>query len=134
LVTGDATLLVTRKVNITGDSFIRILPGARLKLYVAAPRAHVAGQGVVNESSQPASFIYYGLPSNQHLAVSGEGEFAGVIYAPDTSLRLNGTGEFYGGVVAKEATMNGDFNFHFDESLGRLKELQHIQVVNWNEI
>lgn len=134
IVTGDATLLVTDNVNISGLGFIFLQPGAKLKMYVAAKTATIGGLGVVNDSSQPGSFIYYGLPSNQSMAVGGNGQFSGVIYAPDTDLSLGGNGHVYGAIISKTLSLGGETQFHFDESLSKLTDLFWFKVAGWQEI
>jgi len=134
LVTGDAVLHVTKQVNISGTDVLRIAPGARLQLYVSGTSAHISGSAIANESGLAANLVYFGLPSNTDLAISGTSEFAGVVYAPYTSLQLNGSGNIYGAIISKTAQLNGNYGFHFDESLDRTLELKRIAVLSWEEI
>jgi len=137
LVTGDATLLVTDSVSFTGQDKIEIAPGAKLKLFVAAPSANIGGNGVVNNNGSALGFEYYGLPSNKSLAFSGNAAFTGVVYAPQAAFTLGGGGnniyDFVGSTITKTVTMNGHFNFHYDECLknGPVKEYV---ITAWNEI
>lgn len=133
LVVGDATLLVTSTINLTGPDFISILPTGSLKLYMAGRTANIGGLGVINQSSQASKFTYYGLPSNAKLAISGNGQFAGVIYAPDTDVTLNGNGDVYGAMITKTLTANGDFQYHFDEALKASRQFTWFKVTRWEE-
>ncbi len=135
LVIGNVTLVVTDRVQFAGTDIIRILPGSSLRLYVAATSASIGGRGVVNESGQTTAFTYYGLPSNKYLAISGGGNLAGLIYAPQAQVTLNGGGHVYGGVVAREVVMNGATSIHLDEALNRLPNvIKHFVIKSWDEI
>jgi len=134
LVTGNAVLLVTDRVQFSGQDSIEIMPGASLKLYVAARDAAIGGNGVINSSELSTSFIYYGLPSNQSLSISGNGALAGLVYAPNADVQLNGGGNVYGAVMCKSASVNGTFNFHFDEALKDPKFMGRYTIVSWDEL
>jgi len=108
----------------TPGSYIGIAPNSSLTLYVgtlAGPPV-IANIYNVNSSGNAANFGYYGLPSNVAMTWSGNQNYLGTIYAPEADLVLNGggfanTNDFQGAVVGKSLTMNGHFNFHFDEGL-----------------
>jgi hypothetical protein len=134
----NTVLLVTEELSISGQDVIRILPGASLKLYVAAKIATISGQGVVNENGSALAFEYYGLPTNEVLKISGNGEFIGTIYAPSADLTLSGGGsspeDFMGASVTKSVTMNGHFKFHYDEVLSEKGASQGFIPASWDEI
>lgn len=134
----NTVLLVTGDLSISGQDVIRILPGASLKLYVAAKTATIGGQGIANEAGSVLAFAYYGLPSNEVLKISGNGEFIGTIYAPSADFTLSGGGssvqDFIGASVTKSVTMNGHFNFHYDEVLGTKGPFQGYIPISWDEI
>ena len=138
LVTGNARLYVTGNVSLSGSSSIVIAPGARLQLYVAGASAALGGNGVVNGSASATNFSYYGLPSNTSVSFSGNAAFTGTIYAPNAALSLGGGGnntyDFVGASVSNTVQMNGHFNFHYDELLGRLNNGGGYTVVSWNEL
>ena len=139
LVLGNATLLVTSSFSMSGNSdVIMVTNNASLKLYVAAPTATISGQGMVNGTGSPTNLFYYGLPSNTSIDFTGNGTFTGVIYAPSAALSLKGGGnsaeDFCGASVTKTAKMNGNFNFHYDESLGRINTGGIHRVISWNEV
>jgi hypothetical protein len=120
-VDGNAKVLVTTTLRITGNDVITIGPNSSLDLYVGASSATLAGNGVVNESGLAKNFSYYGLPSNTSIILQGNGEFIGTIYAPNAEINFGGGGnsimDFVGACVAKTATLSGHYNFHFDEAL-----------------
>lgn len=137
-VAGDAVLYVTGNVSITGNAYIYIKPGARLKLYVGGGSASLAGKGVINDDANALSFQYFGLPANTSLSFSGNAAFTGTIYAPNAAFTLGGGGstiyDFVGASVSKTVRMNGHFKFHYDEALGKNGPSRGFIVTSWNEI
>jgi len=137
LVTGNARLYVTGNVSLSGSSSIVIAPGASLKLYVAGASASLGGNGVVNGSASATNFAYYGLPSNTSVSFGGNAAFTGTIYAPAAALSLGGGGnntyDFVGASVSNTVQMNGHFNFHYDEMLGRQGGGAAYYITSWNE-
>jgi len=134
----QAVLIVTSTIKISGQDAIIIEPGASLKLYMDGASASIAGKGVANASGNAANFSYYGTTNNTSITFSGNGEFAGTIYAPQADFKLNGGGagvqDFIGASVTGTVTMNGSFNFHYDENLGRTGPDRGFVITSWNEI
>ncbi len=137
-VTGDATLLVTGDISMAGQAAIEIKPGASLTLYMTGASTKFSGQGVVNETGNALNFSYYGLSSNTSIKLSGNAGFVGTIYAPDAAFTLGGggndTSDFIGASVTDSVKMNGHFNFHYDENLGREGPGSGFVATAWHEI
>jgi hypothetical protein len=138
LVRGSATLLVTDSLNISGSGGIYIQSGASLSLYVSAPSATIAGNGVVNYNSSPNSFYYFGMPTNTKVSLSGNSQFTGGIYAPNADFTLGGGGkdvyDFVGSIAARSMKMNGHYNIHYDEAMEQSGPVRIYVVVSWNEL
>ena len=134
-VTGNAILLVNGNVDLSGA--IDIIPPGSLKLYVAGPGTKIGGEGI-NNMGRAASFSYFGMPNNRSFTMSGNGQFTGTIYAPSAELRLSGGGsgvqDFVGACIMKNITVNGHYNFHFDEALGASGPPAIFVIVSWLEI
>jgi hypothetical protein len=137
LVTGQAVLTVDQFFSISGQDSIRIEPGASLTLYVKATDVSIGGQGVVNGNTDAASFMYFGLPSNQSISIAGNGSLRGVIYAPDATLTMVGGGndalDFMGATITRAVKMTGKWNFHYDEATRRLFNRGFV-VTSWDEL
>jgi hypothetical protein len=137
LVIGKARLLVTSDVQFSGSDLLYIAPGGSLELYVSAPKAALGGAGVQNDTGDPKNFIYYGLPSNKSLSYSGNAAMSGAIYAPDADFSLGGGGkdvyDFSGACVTRTITINGKFNFHYDENLANGPSHGYI-ATSWDEL
>jgi hypothetical protein len=138
LVNGRARLLVTSDISFSGSDYIYIQPGASLELYVSAPHASLGGQGIQNDTGLASSFVYYGLPANTSLSFSGNAAFVGAIYAPDADFSMGGGGkntyDFAGACVTRTITMNGKFNFHYDERLALAGPNRGYIATSWDEL
>lgn len=138
LVVGNATLYVTGNVSLSGNAYIYIAPSASLVMYVGGSSASLGGKGVINNNAFATNFTYYGLPSNTSLAFSGNAAFTGVVYAPEAEFTLGGGGnntyDFVGASISKTIKMNGHFNFHYDEALGKRGPSRGFIITSWNEI
>ena len=81
---------------------------------------------------------FYGLPSMIDLKYAGNGEFTGVIYAPDAVFTLNGGGsstlDFIGSSVTKTVKMNGHYHFHYDENLKKNGPNDGYKAIAWKEL
>lgn len=137
IVTGDARLYVNGNISLTGGGKIEVASGGRLELYANGATTALGGNGVVNHSGSATNFFYFGTPNNTSLSMSGNGEFTGTIYAPSANFSLNGGGntttDFIGASVTKTVTMNGKFNFHYDEVLGKISTDGTYKISSWNE-
>jgi choice-of-anchor A domain-containing protein len=95
----------------------------------------MSGNAIV-DSGRAGNFYYYGLPGVTSITWSGNSAFIGVIYAPEADLTLNGGGnniDMVGSTITKSITMNGHFDFHFDESL-LTSGPSRLAVNNWTEL
>jgi hypothetical protein len=143
-VTNDTVLWVTGNVSVSGQAQIIIATNSSLNLYVgtssgSGASASLGGNGIMNNSiGNATNFFYHGLPSNTSVSFSGNAAFTGVIYAPDAALSLGGGGnntyDFVGASVTSTVTMNGHFNFHYDEALGRRGPARGYIITGWNEV
>lgn len=134
----DVTLYVNGNVSLSGQASIIVAPGARLRMYVNGASASFGGNGIANGSGNATNFMYYGTSNNTSVSMTGNSAFVGTIYAPSADLHLGGGGnntyDFVGASVSRTVSMNGKFNFHYDENLGRLDNDAYYVVTSWNEL
>ncbi len=104
----------------------------------------VNGSEAIGDISNPSRFIYISAYDGE-LSFNGNGQFGGVLFFPNATLKLNGTFEFYGSIIAdtfaskdltgadQQGRVNGTFSFHYDENLSKLKLPlpARIGVVGW---
>ena len=138
IVLGDVVLYVTGSVSLSGQSYMTVSTNSTLQLYVGGANASFGGSGIVNTPGSATNFVYYGMPGNTSLSMSGNAAFTGAIYAPSADLTLGGGGnttyDFSGSSVSGTVRMNGHFNFHYDESLGETGPRRGYVITSWNEI
>ena len=131
----NVSLVVNKTLTIGSQDTIIIEKNASLQLYVRA--ADVTLSGVANQSTDALHFMYFGLPENVSISMSGNSAFTGVIYAPSAILNLNGGGansvDLSGAIIAKQVKVNGHYNFHFDEATRRYGS-RGIVAASWDEV
>jgi hypothetical protein len=134
-VFGNATLIVDGGVTVSGG--IDITPGSSLTMYVAGPLADIGGKGV-NNTGRTTNFMFFGLPSLKSLTLPSNGDFSGAVYAPSTDLKLSGGGSadlnFCGAWVMRSITINGHYNFHYDEALAGFSKKGKFVITSWVEL
>ena len=135
LITGPSQLLVNSGVTISGT--ITVSPGASLQMYVRNGTIGLSGNGVRNETGFAGNFAVWAMPGVSTVSLSGEGQFTGTIYAPNSTLNLSGGGssglDLIGAVVANIVNGSGKYKVHYDEHL-QDTGLKNLTVVSWKEI
>jgi hypothetical protein len=140
LITGPGLtrLYFTGDLSITGNAYIQLAPGAQLEIYVGGASAKIAGKGVLNPTGRATDVAYFGLPGNTSIDLSGNGEYTGTVYAPNASFSASGGGkdlyDLAGAIVVKNIKLNGHFNLHYDEALGRIPSPNGITITSWREM
>jgi hypothetical protein len=107
-----------------------------MSVYQVSGGASIAASLAV-ESGKAQNFYYYGLPAVTSVTAGGNSSWVGVIYAPEADLTLNGGGGnngLIGACVTKTITMNGHYNFHFDEALLTIGPMRPYTPASWDEI
>lgn len=108
------------------------------KLYINGPTSvSISGNTAIDASNRPENLWYFGLPTLTSITYGGNSMFVGVIYAPEANLTLNGGGNasgIQGASVSKTITMNGHYNFHYDESLATNGPTRGFVVTSWTEL
>ncbi len=105
-------------------------------IYQETGSMSIAGNTAVDASLKPENLYYFGLPGVTSITFSGNSMFTGVIYAPQADLTLNGGGNnngVVGSAITKSISMNGHYNFHYDESLARTGPISSYVASSWQE-
>ena len=87
--------------------------------------------------NRPQNFLYFGLPNVASITLSGTSDFVGAIYAPTASLTLNGGGHgnnLMGSAIVSQVTLNGHYDFHYDESLATYGPPRGFIPITWQEL
>jgi hypothetical protein len=127
----------TAPLNITAPTTVWIQAGssqniligtnASLVLYVGTTNAaggdtlDLSGKGYINAPGSANKLQIYGLPSLTTVDLTGNAAFNGTVYAPEADMRGGGGGnnilDTSGAFIVNSVTLNGHWNFHYDEHL-----------------
>lgn len=127
-INGPVTLWVTTSYspNIT---FNTNNTNASLFLYVGATTGSavsltLGGNGDLNYPGYAKNLQIYGLPTLTAVSFNPYTYVTAIIYAPEATVSGGGGGattmDTSGAIIANSISMNGHWNFHYDESLGQL--------------
>jgi hypothetical protein len=138
LVTGTAQLVLPNGLSMSGNDQITIATGASLKMFCGGSQCTVGGNGILNQSGYAQNMILECTDSVTSFSFNGNGEFIGVLVAPNAAMTMNGGGhsntDFTGAVMANSIAMNGHFSFHYDEALKSLRNNPRLLITSWDEI
>lgn len=136
-VVGPAVIIVSDAFSVAGGAGINILsPDGTLEMY-AAGDVKIAGNGLLNNPLAPEAFQLWGTAptgSTQSIHVTGNGDTAGVIYAPNAELTLNGNGGISGAAVGKNIDLTGNAEFHYDVNLKGFEKHSTYSIDRWREL
>ena len=106
-------------------------------MYMNGPSFSMTGSSIV-DGGIPANFSYFGTTNNTSFSMSGNATFVGTVYAPQANATLSGSGsnpqDFAGGIIVNTLSLNGHFNFHFDEALLNSGPLRGYAADAWKEM
>jgi hypothetical protein len=135
---GEARLVLPDGLTMSGNDGITVAPGGSLEVYAGGSSCTIGGNGINNQSGFAKDFILECTPSVTTFTFNGNGEFIGVLVAPEANMTLNGAGsgnnDFIGCIMMSSITMNGHYSFHYDEALARLSQDRRVLVTSWDEI
>jgi hypothetical protein len=138
IVLGSARLVLPSGMSMSGQDKFTIATGASVMVFAGGTSCSIGGNGVVNQSGKAFNFIMFCTPSVTSFSLNGNGEFTGVLIAPNANITMNGGGnadnDFQGALVVNSVTMNGHFKFHYDEALGRTPANGRLLITSWDEI
>jgi hypothetical protein len=121
-------------LNINGGT----TNSGNVKMYLQSGSITMGGNSNGGASgNRPENLWIYGGPGVTGITLSGNSSFVGVIYAPEATLTLNGGGNnnnLIGAVVVSSVTLNGNYDFHYDTSLGTNGPGSGYVVTSWQEL
>ena len=137
LVRGNARLWVAGSIAMQGSSQITIANTGTLQVWVGG-EVDIKGNGVVNSTSDATHLALYGLPTCTSISLGGNAAWTGTIYAPQADFKSGGGGsdnyDVVGAVIVNTVSMNGHFEFHYDENLGRNGPSGTFVISSWVEL
>jgi hypothetical protein len=109
----------------------------KLTIYMDGP-SFTLGGAVAVDGGVASSLAYYGTTNNTALNMTGNASWTGTIYAPEADIKLGGGGnstyDVVGSIIGNTITMNGHFNFHFDEALLTSGPSRGFVANSWREL
>ena len=133
IIQGNVRLYITGDTSVAGNAQIILSSNATLTVYAAGSMS-IHGNGVQNNAGLPSNNQFFGLTSSTSWDLAGNGEWIGTVYAPQAALTVGGNGNVNGAIVAKSITLNGNANFHYDESLKTTGGAVGYVVSSWQEL
>lgn len=137
-VAGQARLVLPDGLNMSGNDQFVVGPQGSISVYAGGSSITIGGNGVINPSGFAGNFIVYCAPSVTDFTLNGNGEFTGVLVAPNADIKMNGGGnsdeDFIGALMVNSVRMNGHFKFHYDEALARMPANGRFLITSWDEI
>ena len=111
----------TTAIKIAGQAKIYVDPASTgpVNIYFDGD-VSLSGQGITNATGVPSNMILYGTGTAQDISLSGQNDFHGAIYAPESDLKLTGQGALFGAFVGDTVTISGQGGVHYDSQLGSL--------------
>lgn len=76
----------------------------------------VSGNGISTASNIPTNLMIIATGTGR-VDISGNGDFYGAVYAPDSQVKNTGNGKIFGAVIADVYNQSGNGDVHFDEAL-----------------
>ncbi|HEV2392106.1 MAG TPA: hypothetical protein VG146_07055 [Verrucomicrobiae bacterium] len=128
-------------INNASPSVIRVsgtsTNAGHLTIYMDGPSFTLSGNDTI-DGGNAANLAYFGTTNNTSITFSGNAAFTGTIYAPEAAFTLGGGGpntyDFVGSSVTSSVTINGHFNFHYDENLINAGPLRGYAANSWREL
>ena len=125
-------------IKITGGStYVEVGAAGSLHVYTNGD-VNIAGSGVLNQNIDSKSFMIWGTDTGaQSIKVAGNGQFTGVVYAPNANVEVKGggtSGKVVGAIVGKTVYFNGTTTFYYDEELSELTLGNPYGASKWREL
>jgi hypothetical protein len=138
LVTNGSVILYIPPGNnfqIAGNASFYIAPGSQLTIYCGAFGANFSSASFLGETNAN-QLTFYGLPTcfDVHLISVAGSAFTGVIYAPESSLRVRGAANIIGAITARTIAFRSSVSLHYDENLVNAGPTTGYAPTNWQEI
>ena len=134
-IDGPVDLVITGDMSMAGSSGITVAgTTASLGVY-GYGNLQIAGNGMTNSTNVPSNAYFYGLGgSGTSVSVEGNGNFTGVVNAPNADITVTGNGTIDGAMTGNTVTFNGNATLHYDTQLGGTTSSPYYWVKTWVEL
>lgn len=115
ILEGDVNIYVDGEFSVTGNGQVTV--NGSTELYVGGDIT-VWGNGIANTTTIPSNLLIYGSgDTDQDIALSGDADLYGAIYAPEANVVVDGNGDVYGAITGGDVDLVGGGWIHYDEDL-----------------
>ncbi|HEV2330504.1 MAG TPA: immunoglobulin domain-containing protein [Verrucomicrobiae bacterium] len=120
----NVVLYCTNGISLSGNSTFTLNTNADVTIYTTGNISETANGTIINGPDNPAAFSIYDVAGYTNLSLwfQGNGIQSAFIYAPSSSVSFGGGGAvtygFIGSIFCNTLSVNGHYDFHYDESLG----------------
>ncbi len=117
-------------ISITGNG--TLTPDGAVTIYVDGT-VSIAGNGVSTYGDDPTNFIIL-MTDDDAVSISGNGDFYGGIYAPESSVSNTGNGDIHGAVISDTYQQSGNGDLHFDTEMADVEApCSSVELRSWTE-
>lgn len=95
----------------------------------------ISGNGIGTAATLPPNLVFQ-VSGSGSVSFSGNADFYGAVYAPESAVQINGNGAFYGGMSGRTVTNTGNGGVHYDEALRRAGRGSggQVQLLSWRDL
>src|SRR5262249_1382506 len=114
----------TNALSTSGNNAgITMDTNASLKFWVQG-NISLTGQSIVNGNGYADNLLIYGVTRSDGSIptayIAGQGNFIGVINAPEYDVTYAGNGDVMGAIIGRTLTVQGNGSLHYDQALSSL--------------
>jgi len=102
-------------LSVSGGQLVINNVAGPVTVYVTGAVTVSSGRVTITDPN-PEKFAIY-VASTKTTAVKSDAAFAGVIYAPQSTVTITGSGQFQGSFVGKQMKLSGAAQVHYDTAL-----------------
>jgi probable HAF family extracellular repeat protein len=116
---GNATMFIDGNLSISGQASLIVPNGVTLTIYITG-NISIAGNGITNQGASTDLIIYASGSKGTQVAISGNSDLGGALYAPLSNISVTGNSAIMGAVRGMTVTGSGNAGFHYDEAATNL--------------
>lgn len=119
-------------LKITGQGRLEL--SADTTIYLSG-KLEIAGNGIATSGDVPSNLTFL-VASSEMVKFSGNADFYGAVYAPESRIMVPGNGRVFGSLIGSEVGITGKGGIHYDEALGRDDGAgsASVDIILWQEL
>ena len=95
----------------------------------------ISGNGIGTAANLPPNLVFH-VKGSGNVSFTGNADFYGAVYAPESPVQISGNGAFYGGTAGRTVTNTGNGGVHYDEALRNAGggSGSQVQFLSWRDL